>query len=313
VLAPSRLAGIRVSEWNAAGGDGKLSAMPELARTVRFCITHAVDDAAAAPSDNHERAHRGGERPAAMHNTFAGWPSMVGLGAHYELEVACRGEPHPQTGYVVNISAIDDAVRRIAIPHIAQAASSNGSARAAELLAEILAALGQEFETPIASVRWRLTPYHSLFMTADAADRVLISQQFEFAAAHRLHCPALSDAENRAVFGRCNNPHGHGHNYRLEAVVAVPLAPADQPPAFTLAQLERIVHETVIARFDHANLNVEVAEFASLNPSVENIARVCHDLLAPPIERGGGRLVQVSVWETEKTRCTYAPSGAPVW
>ena len=143
-------------------------------------------------------------------------------------------------------------------------------------------------------------------------DRFSISQQFEFAAAHRLHCADLSEAENRRVFGKCNNPHGHGHNYRLEVAVSVPMPAEGQWAGFGLPDLERIVGERVVERFDHTHLNLDTPEFARLNPSVENIARVCHDLLADPIAAAGAALDHVTVWETEKTSCTYpAPRRRP--
>ena len=74
---------------------------------------------------------------------------------------------------------------------------------------------------------------------------------------------------------------------------------------FGLGQLEEIVIREIIARFDHKNLSVEAAEFANLNPSVEHITKVCHDLLVGPIRLAGARLERVTVWETEKTSCTY--------
>ena len=137
-------------------------------------------------------------------------------------------------------------------------------------------------------------------MQVTAQHQLAISQQFEFSASHRLHVPSISDAENRRVFGKCNNPHGHGHNYRLEVAVAKPL---DAP--FSLATLERIVDQSVIQRFDHKHLNLDTTEFASLNPSVENIAKVCFDLLRGPIDAAGGSLQRVKLWETEKTCSTY--------
>ena len=75
-----------------------------------------------------------------------------------------------------------------------------------------------------------------------------------------------------------------------------------------IARLETLVRETVVDRFDHTHLNLDTDEFAELNPSVEHIARVCHALLADPVRAAGGCLEQVTVWETEKTSCTY-PAG----
>ena len=131
----------------------------------------------------------------------------------------------------------------------------------------------------------------------------LLSQRFDFAAAHRLHCSSMSEEQNRAVFGKCNNLNGHGHNYQLEAVVAVPLAEGDS--SFGLPDLERLVRMHVIERFDHTNLNLDTGLFGDRNPTVENIARACYDLLAEPIAAAGADLRRLTVWETEKTSCTY--------
>ena len=133
--------------------------------------------------------------------------------------------------------------------------------------------------------------------------KAILRQRFEFAAAHRLHVPSLSDDENRRLFGKCNHPSGHGHNYVVEPAVAVPTG----MPAFALADLERLTHERVIERFDHKHLNLDTSEFGvgGLNPSVENIARVCFDLLRESVHAAGGELVAVTVWETEKTCAAY--------
>jgi 6-pyruvoyltetrahydropterin/6-carboxytetrahydropterin synthase len=253
-------------------------------------------------------------------NTFAGLPTGedhgLGLAAHVEIDVACRGMPDPATGYLVNIAAIDRAVRSRVIPLFTAAARSQpapggeGGTRPTlnALLKQIVAQLREEFGDMLAWVRWRSGPYHSLAMTANAIHQVSITQSFEFSAAHRLHVDALDAAANRGIFGKCNNPSGHGHNYRVE-VTARTASDDSAAGRLTLAAMEAIVMEQVIDRFDHKHLNLDTREFATLNPSVENIARVCHELLNQPIAAAGGQLERVRVWETEKTSCTY-PAGA---
>lgn len=265
--------------------------MIELARTVRFCV--------------NPLARRATAREGRPRNTFAAWPSMAGLGAYYELTVTCRGEPDPTTGYMMNITAIDAAVRDHAIGLIEQAAIDRPGVEPGALLRELIEALQPALERSVARVRWHLTPFYSVTMEADDMSRVLIRQQFEFAAAHRLHCPELSEAENRRTFGKCNNPNGHGHNYRLEVAVAAPVASDGSPGGFTVRELEAVVGETIVDRFDHTHLNMDCPEFQDLNPSVENIARVFHGLLEPAVARAGAELAAVTVWETEKTSSTY--------
>ena len=269
--------------------------MIELTRDVRFCI----------PLCEGELSSSAGGR----HNTFAGFPSMPGLGVYFELSVCCEGENDPVTGYLINITEIDRAVRDRAVPLIREAVRTRSGGAPASLLPGILAEVGATLSRPVKSITWRLTPFYSLTLETAHMERFLTRQRFDFSAAHRLHCSELSDEENRDLFGKCNNPHGHGHNYRLEVIVAQPLPAQGRPPSLPLPELERIVDEQVLRRFDHTHLNLDTSEFADLNPSVEHIARVCHDLLSAPIAAAGAELSHVTVWETEKTRCTYPARG----
>lgn len=269
--------------------------MIELTRRVRFCVSQASSTAGSDPG-----------RPA---SAYAGWPGMIGVGAFYELEVTCRGEPDSDTGYLMNISRIDAAVHATAIPMIQDVFRRQPQRDPGRVLEAVYRALQPALDPTLVAVGWWLSPYYSVAIEAHAMDRVLISQQFEFSAAHRLHSPELDDAENRQTFGKCNNPSGHGHNYRLEPIVSMPLNATDDPAVFNLSVLERIVDETVIERFDHTHLNLDTAEFAQLNPTVEHIAKVCYDLLDPRIAEAGGRLERVRVWETEKSSCTYPADG----
>jgi 6-pyruvoyltetrahydropterin/6-carboxytetrahydropterin synthase len=271
--------------------------MIELTRSVRMCVNHP----GSRPAE--EAAPPTGRR----HNGFAAWPPMRGVGAWYELVVACRGAPGADTGWLLNISRIDRATREAALPILERALWREPLRDPASFLPELVEAIGRRLEAPLAWVTWRLTPYHSVRMERSDPGRVTVSQQFEFAASHRLHSPGLSADENRRLYGKCNNPTGHGHNYRVEVVVSRPVHSTEMP----LWDLERIVDEQVIARFDHKNLNTDAPEFHGIIPSVEEIARVCYDLLRPHLSRGAVRLERVTVWETEKTSATYAPAPGP--
>jgi 6-pyruvoyltetrahydropterin/6-carboxytetrahydropterin synthase len=161
------------------------------------------------------------------------------------------------------------------------------------------------------SVRWRLSPYYSVEVSTSGSPNssspttALLRQRFDFAAAHRLNVPTLTPEENRALFGKCNNPSGHGHNYQVEPVVEVPL----DRPAFSLQDLERAVQSAIIDRFDHKHLNQDTEEFCvergGVNPSVENIARVFFDLLSARLADAPVRLRSITVWETDRTSATY--------
>ena len=262
-----------------------------LSRSVRFAINPA------------------GAHPASG-NGYAGVPAMSGLGAHYELSIRCTGEPDPVTGYLINITDIDLAVRGELIPIIERTARDHPATEPMTLLPELLRALAAALAPHRAvpgGLTWHLSPYYSVGMDEQSHDHAVLRQRFEFAASHRLHAPELTDDENRRVYGKCNNPSGHGHNYVIEPTVRVPMNAG--APAMGLPELESAVQRTVIARFDHKHLNTDVDDFAETVASVERIAQRCYELLAPEITAGGAALDAVTVWETEKTSCTYAPGG----
>src|SRR3954453_10161322 len=111
----------------------------------------------------------------------------------------------------------------------------------------------------VESIRLRLSPFLTLSCRASEHPMVRLSQKFEFSASHRLHSDELSAEENRASFGKCNNPNGHGHNYEVQ--VTLTGHPDDRGGLVDVPAMERVVEETVITKFDHKNLNVEVSEF----------------------------------------------------
>lgn len=242
-------------------------------------------------------------------NGYAGNPPVRGLGPFLECSVDCLGEPDPVSGYLLNIKAVDEAVRRRVRPLVERrrAEASEGQIDLGGLLGDSLDELRAALPVHVAGVELGLSPYHALAMTSDDRDNAVIGVRFDFAAAHRLHVPGWSDEANRACFGKCNNPNGHGHNYRLEVRVTVPAA---RVGAFSIDALEAAVQAAVIDRFDHKHLNLDTEEFADgegLNPTIENIARVCHGLLAGPVaDLGEGVGVRsVRVWETDRTSSEY--------
>jgi 6-pyruvoyltetrahydropterin/6-carboxytetrahydropterin synthase len=114
-------------------------------------------------------------------------------------------------------------------------------------------------------------------------NKVAVFRKEQFNAAHRLHNPDWTDAENSRIFGKCNLPHYHGHNYEL--IVKVTGVPDPGTGyVYDMKLLSDLVKEEVTERFDHKNLNLDVPEFASLNPTAENIAIVIYNLLRPRIE-----------------------------
>ena len=128
-----------------------------------------------------------------------------------------------------------------------------------------------------------------------------------FNAAHRLHNPAWDEARNQQVFGKCNNPNYHGHNYNLIVRLTGPLDP-DTGYVYDLKALGTLVKREVLDRFDHRNLNLDVADFATLNPTAENIALVIWRRLRPTLP--AALKLAVTLHETDRNFVEYDGEGA---
>src|SRR5580693_9360460 len=124
---------------------------------------------------------------------------------------------------------------------------------------------------------------------------VYLTRKIEFSAAHRYHNPAFSEEENRRVFGKCNNPNGHGHNYVLEVTVGGETDP-ETGMVLDLKELKEILEREIMERMDHRFLNYEVPELAGQIPTCENIAALIWRLLETKIHRG--KLTRVRLYET---------------
>ena len=157
----------------------------------------------------------------------------------------------------------------------------------------------------LVNVSLHLSPFLGYRITSENPTMVELTQQFEFSAAHRLHCDKLTDKENIATFGKCNNPAGHGHNYVVEVTVARETESTDST-VIEIGKLAQIVNANVIDPLDHKNLNTDIEHFANINPSVENIARAVYDWLSPDISSSGYVLKRVRIFETPKTWATYS-------
>jgi 6-pyruvoyltetrahydropterin/6-carboxytetrahydropterin synthase len=128
-----------------------------------------------------------------------------------------------------------------------------------------------------------------------------VTRIYEFSAAHRLHGRGLTAEENRAVFGKCNNPEGHGHNYVLEVTWRGLPGPHDELISGELA--DRIVHREIVDPWDHKNLNRDLPEFADVNPTAEEIVRIAWQKLSKAFAgelEPGVRLHRLKLRETAR-------------
>lgn len=132
--------------------------------------------------------------------------------------------------------------------------------------------------------------------------KVKLTRGYHFSASHRLDCAALSEEENRSVYGKCNNPHGHGHNYLVQVTVAGPVE-RETGMVMNMADLDATVRASVVERFHLANLNVDPL-FEQEVPTTENLCRSIYRLLARALP--ADRLDRVRIEETENNFFEYA-------
>lgn len=132
--------------------------------------------------------------------------------------------------------------------------------------------------------------------------KVAVFRKEHFNAAHRLHNPNWSEEKNQKVFGKCNNPNFHGHNYELIVKVTGEVDP-DIGYVMDMKVLSDLIKERVLNRFDHKNLNLDTEEFSELNPTAENIAVVIFNLLREKIDPN--KQLKIKLYETERNYVEY--------
>lgn len=132
--------------------------------------------------------------------------------------------------------------------------------------------------------------------------KVAVFRKEHFNAAHRLDNPALSPEDNQAIFGKCNYPHFHGHNYELIVQVTGEIDPRTGY-VMDMKVLRDLIWEKALHKFDHKNLNLDTEEFKELNPTAENIAVVIYNLLRPHIDES--KELKVRLYETERNFVEY--------
>ncbi len=237
-------------------------------------------------------------------NSWSGWPTGVSIAPFLSLRCTLQGPIDPRTDYVCNVKLVDEILREHAIvPAWSRWGSAPNDPTPSQLLAEIWRQIVPKVPrgTQLAELQLCVSPFASYSISKSSFPMILATQQFEFSASHRLHNHSLSDDENRTLYGKCNNPNGHGHNYVLE--ISLQLSPA-RAQNYSTTQTEQIVKAKIIDRLDHRHLNLEVPPFDRLNPTVENIAVTIWEWLvgefAPPCQ-----LDRVRVYETPKTWADY--------
>jgi 6-pyruvoyltetrahydropterin/6-carboxytetrahydropterin synthase len=131
--------------------------------------------------------------------------------------------------------------------------------------------------------------------------KITLSRRYGFAASHRLHSGSFSDVENQRLYGKCNNPYGHGHNYVLEVTLTGPVNPQTGMIA-NLADLDSFVKERVLDDFDHRSINDEIPAFRSTVPTTENL---CIEIFKRLRDFPHAKLERIRIEETSKNSFEY--------
>jgi 6-pyruvoyltetrahydropterin/6-carboxytetrahydropterin synthase len=245
------------------------------------------------------------------YNSYTSRPAGEGLAIFLELAVEVTGAVEPTTGFVINVADIDECVREFAIPVFAERIKedfSRGTHISFSALAGLLKSAwnildGKLEKARLSKLSLKLNPFRTVAIDLKDSKMVYFSEKFEFAAMHKLWNNNFTERQNLDIFGKCANPTGHGHNYIVEVTVKRPAG----ENGFHISDFERIVDDELIKLVDHRNLNTDVGQFGSTNPTVENITVFAWNRLEGKFGRCA--LHCVTIWETDKTYCSYFGPG----
>lgn len=233
-------------------------------------------------------------------------------GHNYVLEVMVKGSVDVDDGMVINLVTLDALLKTEVLAkydhkhlnrqHPVFAKNPHLQPTCENMTIEIWQRLVSSLS---GGMLHRVRLYESSSNFADYygdGQMVYLTKVYEFSAAHRLHSHTLSEEENREIFGKCNNPAGHGHNYVLEVTVK---GDVDERTGLVagLDFLDEVVQKQVYTRFDYKHLNVDTPEFEMLNPTSENFVKVLWDVLAPNLRPV--TLYRLRLRETPKNHFDY--------
>lgn len=233
-----------------------------------------------------------------------------GHGHDYKLEVMVKGKNDIQSGIVVNTTEIKEIVTNLVESELDGKFLNREHTYFAQVnptTENLVEYIWYRLEPQLKDCklhRIRLHENHYLYAEKEEGSLVSLTRKYHFCAAHRLHSNQLSDDENMRIFGKCNNVYGHGHNYFLDVTVKGQADPVTGM-VMNLADLDRVVEQIVIEKFDHKHLNLDTEEFKELNPTSEVMATVIYHMLSPHLPN----LYRIGLWETEKNYFEYFGSG----
>jgi|694.fasta_scaffold89967_4 6-pyruvoyltetrahydropterin/6-carboxytetrahydropterin synthase len=260
-----------------------------LTRKISFSSGHRYWDASLTPEQNRER--------------FGKWASPYNHGHNYVCQVTTSGLVQPENGMVVNIKFIDDILKDQVLKVYDQKSINDEIpefAHQSPSLENLLRDLWQRIEpalpSEVALTNLKLEETPLLYAELDENTKMTLTRTYEFAASHRLNASGLSHEENLKLFGKCNNPNGHGHNYVLEVTVGgVPGAGSGM--LVDLVALDSAVNAAVVDRYDHKNLDQDVPELSGQNTTSEIVALTIFQQLDGKLP---ATLERVRLWETAR-------------
>ena len=272
--------------------------MVRLTKRLEFSASHRYHNP--AWSDEKNRA------------TFGSCNNLHGHGHNYLLEVTIQGAVDKNTGMVVNLYDVKQVLQGVMEEfdhkdlHLDTAIFRNRIPTTENLSVVLWDRIADKAQGVQLS-KIRLFEEEDLYVDYQGAQRgdapeVALTRRYQFSAAHRLHSPALSEEDNRRVFGKCNNPNGHGHNYTVEVTVRGSIHP-ETGMVTSLDQLDCVVDEHVIRRFDHQHLNYDKA-FAETVTTGENLVILIWDLLESALPDGA--LDRIGLVETRDNYFEYS-------
>lgn len=260
-----------------------------LTRKVTFSSGHRFWDASLSQEENKA--------------LYGKWASPYNHGHNFVLEVTAAGKVDPTTGMVVNIKTIDDVLQREVVSKFAQRSINDEVAGydkrtpcLENLLLDFRTTLKDLPDSELQHLRLEETPTFYGEWNKDG-DKVTLTRVYEFAASHRLQQDAVSHDENLRLYGKCNNPNGHGHNYVLEVTVG---GTPDPRTGFVtdFEALDRAVTERVLDRYDHKHLNTDVPELNGKVPTSEVVVTEIYRVLDGHVP---GTLERVRLKETDRS------------
>ncbi len=217
----------------------------------------------------------------------------------HAARISLSGASEPTSGMIANVKQID-CVFAACLESLTVSPGDSWNAILKKVW--IATCVNWSYSGVVTSIELLVSHGLRVKMQHDPPCHITLTRHYEFSASHRLHSPQLSEQANKELYGKCNNPNGHGHNYLIEISISLPTNVEITEAAI---ELDRSVNSLVLERFDHKHLNLDTCEFRSRIPTVENIAVVIYELLHQHSNRF--EVSNVRVYENSRIWADYRP------